>query len=217
MATKFCSKCGAKLRENAKFCGSCGNKIQHEQSEESRESVQSVIITHKAKSLTEIYAKEEAKIRGGTTQVTGYAEEVTFREKFFSTDGRLNRMTYFKRWLAVDIMGFILSAVLIIICSALFGDTNSIADPLSNVIWIGLLIPKFCLDVRRVKDIGKDENFAKRIAGLEAVLLLAQIYLLFDWDFSTSMPPGAVIVNLLAWGIFCWMQGTAGKRSLNSP
>ena len=30
MSTKFCSKCGAKLRDNVKFCGSCGQSVYDE-------------------------------------------------------------------------------------------------------------------------------------------------------------------------------------------
>lgn len=138
-----------------------------------------------------------------------YKEDVTIKEKFFSTEGRLNRMRYFKRWLMIDIILLILIGIV---------SSNPKGDIMANLILIAAIIPEYCLNVRRIKDIGKDENFVNGIAGLEVVLTLAQIYCLSDWDWSsskTSTQQFGFCVSTIRSGIFIWLQSTAGTVGAN--
>ena len=146
-----------------------------------------------------------------------YQEDVTIKEKFFSTTGRLNRMRYFKRWLAVDIVMFILVGIVSSICSTPWGDLTPTGNILVNLVLAATLVPDYCLNVRRIKDIGKDENFVKGIAGLEVVLALIQIYCLSDWDWNSKTPVQqlGMSVSTIRFCIFVWLQKTAGTVGAN--
>lgn len=148
-----------------------------------------------------------------------YQEDVTIKEKFFSTTGRLNRMRYFKRWLTVDIVMFILVGIVFSICSTPWGDLTSTGNILANLVLAATLVPDYCLNVRRIKDIGKDENFVKGIAGLEVVLALIQIYCLSDWDWDwnskTPVQQLGMSVSTIRCCIFGWLQKTAGTVGAN--
>ena len=86
--SKFCPHCGAPLEDNATFCGSCGQQLQ---------SAMSADVNQQSPMQS-----------AGSRRV----KDEGFRENFFKTEGRLNRLRYFKRVLVIDISIAILSAIL---------------------------------------------------------------------------------------------------------
>lgn len=72
---KFCPHCGAKLNDNASFCSSCGTKL--------------MISPHTS----------EAPSNQHHTAI--YKEDKSLEDMFLRKEGRLNRLRYFKRMLAV--------------------------------------------------------------------------------------------------------------------
>lgn len=218
MATKFCTNCGAKLRDNAKFCGSCGKKVSDtpetsEKLSETNSETPAKIQNSSPKTLEEIYAEEESKSQNKPLSrdfSNLYQGDSTIQEMFLTTNGRLNRMRYFKRWLVLDIVTIILSVVISELFSTGSGDNlTSTGEIILNVMFVSMLIPRFCLDVRRIKDIGQSETVVYGVAGLEFVLTLIYIYVMTDFDF-TSFPDSVLPLSAVSFGIFIWIQSTAG-------
>lgn len=189
-------------------------------------------VTRKPKSMAEIYAeaKTNAQVAPKQSQsqqstyipaqdsLSYYKEDVTIQEKFFSTEGRLNRMRYFKRWLAVDLVALVLCGIVTLACSTPWGYLTHTGDIMVNLISIAMIIPNYFLNVRRIKDIGKEENIVTGVATLEVLLTLVQIYCLSDWDWSsskTSTQQFGMSASMIRLGIFVWLQKTAGTVGLN--
>lgn len=94
----------------------------------------------------------------------------TFSQKFFTTNGRINRMTFFKRSLAVTVIGFLLAFMAGLIYSVVNLDSANVEQSTEIVIFAVLLlslIPQYCLNTKRLHDIGKDETLAKIFIGVE--------------------------------------------------
>ena len=96
----------------------------------------------------------------------------TLTQKFFTTTGRINRLTYFKRSLAILGIEFVLAFVIGIIFYAMSSDATT-AEMSANVaitfIVLVSLIPQYNLDTKRLHDIGKDEILAKVFIGVGAL------------------------------------------------
>lgn len=187
------------------------------------------------KSVAEVFAEAKANAQGQDAPkhssppqqstytplneyTSPYQEDVTIKEKFFSTTGRLNRMRYFKRWLVVDLAALVLCGIVISACSTPWGDLTHSGDIMINLISIAMIIPNYFLNVRRIKDIGKEENIVAGVAALEVLLTLAQMYCLSDWDWSsskTSTQQLGMSVSTIRFGIFVWLQKTAGTVGAN--
>ena len=197
------------------------------------------------KSMAEIYAEAKAnsqtqaqaepkysqsQLSSYTPPVTtNYKEDATIKEKFFSTEGRLNRQRYFNRTLLVNIAFLVVYVVISSAFSTPFGDVTPTGDALINLVAVAMLIPKYCLDIRRLKDIGKfwtvpfmkskdfTENTVQLTAAMYAVLALIDIYFLSDLDFNNirSVPYHARQFNLVVSGFWLWMQCTAGMVGAN--
>lgn len=188
--------------------------------------------TQKPKNMVEIYAEARAKAQSESEQsqahqstytpaqdsLSYYKEDVTITEKFFSTKGRLNRMRYFKRWLIVELVMFVLCGIVASTFSTPWGDVTHTGEVMINLILIATIIPNYCLNVRRIKDIGKDENIVSGVATLEALLALVQMYCLSDWDFGsskTSTQQLGLSISMIRLVIFAWLQKTAGTVGSN--
>ena len=163
MALNFCPNCGAKLKANAKFCGSCGEKIISTQTEnlppmpyENSKSVAEV----KPQSVQDIFANAKSnsynpppKPKYNFSQDEVYKEDTTIMKTFFSTGGRLNRLRYFKRTMFIGIMGTIL--MFCVIGYAVSSRSTESATVLVGMLMLPCWVSSYCLNVRRLKDIGK--------------------------------------------------------------
>ena len=156
-----------------------------------------------------------------------YKEDVTIKEKFFSTQGRLNRQRYFNRTLLVIFAQIILMGIISAICSTPWGDVTRSGEALIGMVGVAALIPKYCLDVRRLKDIGKafpgtkakdcTESTVQLGAAMYAVLGLINMYFLNNWDPDSRIPmPGhAKAISSMATGFWLWMQCKSGMVGAN--
>ena len=101
------------------------------------------------------------------------ADTETFREKFLTTAGRINRTTFLKRSIALVAINF---AVLFLTAFILMLGTSSTELPQwANLILFGItalfLIPDYCLKVKRLHDFGKDSTLAKIFLGISILTM----------------------------------------------
>ena len=182
----FCSNCGAKLKADAKFCSSCGQKVQYD--------------SPKSAPTNSTYtplSKEPELVR----------REETFQEMFLLTTGRLKRLRYFKRLLVIGFIHVILIATIFAAYADSLGNLNSTGDVLSILLGIILLVPRYCLDVRRLHDMGKDETLAYFFATADLVSYLSN-------SFNSENIPLILggIVFLAVWLYVLFTPGNIGRN-----
>ena len=95
----------------------------------------------------------------------------TLKEKFLTTTGRINRMTFLRRNLAIVLATFIVFFIIEIIAE--------------TIVAFLLIVPEYCLNVQRLHDIGKDETLAKVLAGIS----------LFSVAYGLTLSPDALLVE----------------------
>ena len=114
--------------------------------------------------------------------------ETTFKEKFFTTTGRINRMTFFKRNMLLVLVAFVAFFVIGIVDVINGSDVDSISTTgrlLETAVTLLLVTPEYCLNVKRLHDLGKDETLAKVLAGIS----------LFSVAYSLTLSPDALLVE----------------------
>ena len=129
-------------------------------------------------------------------------------ENFFRRDGRLNRWRYFKR---ITVVALVMS---VIITANFLTDMNALGllSPTGDIIFKGVslaaLIPIFCLMVRRLHDIGRDEKLAYIAVAINVVSILSM-------DHTTIAEPtifqyilGIIVSAINLYCLFC--PGTRG-------
>ncbi len=96
------------------------------------------------------------------------SDNETLTEKFFSNKGRIGRMTYFQRSLAVLGIKFLLAFIIGTGCYIMSDAANAemyVKTVIAVIALVGL-IPQYFLDTKRLHDIGKDETLAKVFIGV---------------------------------------------------
>ena len=107
---------------------------------------------------------------------------------FFSTSGRLNRLRYFKRGLVIVIVEVFLIS-LVIGYGALSRNTES-ATVLVGMLMLPCWVSSYCLNVRRLKDIGK--IFDDSELSESSIQLMAGS--LFIIDFISMFLSGSALI-----------------------
>lgn len=99
------------------------------------------------------------------------SEDKTITEIFFKTNGRLNRLRYFKRRV---VLGVLLVALLNLgyqIFGYEFGQiTTPYAAIYNTIVTLVFIIPNYCLSVRRLQDMNRGRTLAVVNAILSAVM-----------------------------------------------
>lgn len=198
---RFCSSCGAPLNDGAKFCGKCGQKVQSE-------PTPAQPIRNPAPQPN--YNPPPSQPRND--------EFAKIREMFFSLNGRIDRMNYFKRTLIVNGIGFVLIILISIMFVTPFGIVTPTGNNLINIVALAMLIPKFFLDVRRLKDIGSlpfstlnSEKQTLITAGVYALWSMSFIFMSSGRRYSDFFIP--FIGTLIIWGWMQFKRGTVGPNS----
>ena len=210
---KVCPNCGATLQDGVKFCGKCGQKIQVEQTT--------------APPQTQNYAPPPVSVaprmndsQSNFNRPNSSTVFDLIQEMFLSTNGRINRMTYFKRTLIVNVIMGILIAISIALFSDEWDELTSTGTALIHAVMIIVLIPKFCLDVRRIKDIGKfqfksipfTENNIKIAAGIYALVSAVLFFTASDFS-NTNKITSTLSLTLCAFWL--WMQSRSSFAGTN--
>ena len=103
----------------------------------------------------------------------------TFKEKFLTTEGRLNRLKYFK-YLLISIIGFLVVDIALQMPVAIItGDSEgtliTIVNGVAQFAWFMIYL---CLVIRRLHDLNRRDLFAFLVL-VPLVNLIFEIYLLF--------------------------------------
>ena len=98
-----------------------------------------------------------------------YVEDKTAEEMFLKRTGRLNRLRYFKRGIAVTLIAILAFVPVSVIFGDDWGNLSSFGELVVTAINLVSLIPLYCLDVRRLHDMDKDETLAKISLGLGVI------------------------------------------------
>ena len=81
-------------------------------------------------------------------------------ENFFRRDGRLNRWRYFKRVMVIGVVMMIITMVIFLKDMNALGLLSPTGDIVFKAVTLAMIVPIFCLMVRRLHDIGHDEKLA---------------------------------------------------------
>ena len=133
--------------------------------------------------------KDKPKLRTKDKSRTTRPKDIGVVENFFKRDGRLNRLRYFKRMILIGVIESLLLGVIIVMnVNALFemSPNGMIAFKAASIVG---LIPIFCLTVRRLHDIDKDESLAYVFCALNVATTIS-----IDEKFLTAEP--SMLMNL---------------------
>ena len=111
-------------------------------------------------------------------------------ENFFRRDGRLNRWRYFKRNLVIFFVAMIILFGIIIVDVNALGHLSSFGNNAVKIFSAAVQVPIFCLMVRRLHDMNKNETLAYVAIGLSLAGTLFQ-----GNDFLVTEP--STLENLL--------------------
>ena len=143
--------------------------------------------------------------------------EITFKEKFFTTTGRINRMTFFKRNMLLVLVAFLAFFVIGIVDVINGSDVDSISTTgrlLETAVTLLLVTPEYCLNVKRLHDLGKNEILAKVIAGTSAFSALYALTLNASADSLNSIVLISVgIFNVVAFLYLLFAKGNSVANS----
>lgn len=89
-----------------------------------------------------------------------YIPDNGFSENFLHTEGRLNRLRYFKRQLCLALFLCIAVIFAYVIFTDDWGNETDELYIAVGIMTLGQSILSYFLDVRRLHDLGKDNNFA---------------------------------------------------------
>lgn len=144
-----------------------------------------------------------------TNSAQVYQEDKTLEEMFLKTTGRLNRLRYFKRSVLLILITLLVSLPFAVVFSDSMGNLTAEGDIIAAVINLVMLFPSYCLDVRRLHDMDKDDTLAK----INFVLGVAIIFSGNGDPFELSTLE--VIVSLLITVILIYMLFVPGTNGEN--
>ena len=105
-----------------------------------------------------------------TEPAKGYVEENTISEMFFKSNGRLNRLRYFKRRLVLGILLYVFIYLGYRVIGYEFGQENFYASTYNTVVSLIFVIPTYLLNVRRLQDMNRGRTLAVVYAILTSVM-----------------------------------------------
>ena len=147
----FCQNCGKNLPEGAAFCTECGAKVAESVTAEAATKIEPPKIeTEKAESIAPDVAVTTAAVQSACQAIK---KEETWKEKYFSFKGRLNRKRFILRSIVISIINAILAAVL---CRHL-GDSAILAVFVA-ISFVGF-VAGLSLNVRRLHDLNHSGFF----------------------------------------------------------
>ena len=184
----FCQNCGGQLREGERFCTNCGAQVTESQQGTQQQAPhtppahqappQQSVHQPQASAPINPYAappQPQPPYQQGAAAGAGGAQKETIKEMFLTTQGRLNRKSYFLRGLLLWILSLIISGA-----TDVMTESDSLALNLLSlvllVISIGLGVATVMLVIRRWHDLGKSGWFTLLLL-IPLVNLIVAIYL----------------------------------------
>ena len=160
--------------------------------------------------LNEVYKMDLSK-NNAPKEPEVYTEDKTMQEMFLKTTGRLNRLRYFKRVMDVTLATLAISFPFFMIFSDEWGNLTSFGNMITTIIGIVALFPMYCLDVRRLQDMNKDNTIAKVSFVLSAITVITAPN---DVDVFTMDTSVAIVylVNSVIGLYLLFAPGTKGEN-----
>ena len=135
-------------------------------------------------------------------------------EKFFSTKGRIDRLTYFKRnfvLLAAELVLLFVIAIIGTVADRVLAETPTWLDASLSVLLLISLVPVYFLDVKRLHDLGKDSTLAKIFLG---VGILSVAYDMTS-PLTASFEPVGIILSLATIVFTAYLLFKKGEDKVN--
>ena len=158
--------------------------------------------------LNEVYKMDLSK-NNAPKEPKVYTEDKTMQEIFLKTTGRLNRLRYFQRVMAVTLATVAIDFPFFMIFSDEWGYLTSFGDMITTIISIVALFPMYCLDVRRLQDMDKDNTIAKISFVISVIIMFIAPDDIFTMDTSVA------IVYLVNGAIGLYLLFTPGTKGEN--
>ena len=172
-----CPKCGAQVSNDAKFCGECGEKLEQNNAVPSADDLTS------------------------QSSQNGYIEDKTIQDMFLKTTGRLNRLRYFKRCLAIMSIAFV--AIIFGAVSLNQYDFNTFMKIISI-----LFMPfNYCLNVRRLQDMNCDNKLAIASLVIQGIQISEIDTIAYTYSLISSV---AVVISMIIGMFLLFKDGTHG-------
>ena len=234
---KFCTRCGAKiLDDGATFCSGCGFKLVKENSQPVEEkdsapkkSIQDIMTAAK------IQADYEAKKAAIKSQqptpppATNYKPKLVhvsdenFHDLFFKSEGRLNRLRFFKRTLLAELLAFLVGIIFIVALIDTHGEDFAIG--VGGIIANALdLVLVYNLIIRRSHDLHSQSWWAKKIANDDAII--AKFYVVISviliWVMFYALSSGKDVSNISVAAqsglllYLCFAKGEVGENKFGA-
>ena len=187
--TKYCTKCGTEIKDNASFCSECGTKL-------SEQPAGTQVLSE----------KKEYNVFSGNR----HGLDQTLSELFLKKEGRLNRLRYFKRMLLVNGARGIVWLFLFFLVADEFGNMSTVENVVTTVIPLIFLIPEYCLTIRRLQDLDMDLSWAKWFVVTDALLSLVTCF-----DPSKAGEIKWLFLDLVYLGLWLYLtlkKGTDGSN-----
>ena len=140
-------------------------------------------------------------------------ETESLKEKFLTTTGRINRLTFFKRSIALAVINFL--TIFLTIFLIMLGTMSTTPPSWMNFLLIAimgaLLIPQYCLNVKRLHDFGKDATLAK--------IFLFINFLTIIYNFNVSVDSEFIILDsaafIIPWAFSLYLLFKKGNEGAN--
>lgn len=170
----FCQNCGNELPEGAAFCPECGAKVAEIVTTESETAVETAPPTMEAEKA-ESMASEVVVATAAISQSAYQAikKEETWKEKYFSFHGRLNRKHYILRSIVLNIGSGMLAGIL----AVLLGDAV-LSFVGCAAISVAVFFSALSLCVRRLHDLNRS-GFLFLLFFIPVINFFLAIYLIF--------------------------------------
>ena len=150
-----------------------------------------------------------------------WKEDKGFAENFLTRDGRLNRWRFVKRNIVLGLIESLILMVIFYLCTDIHMQLSTTGVILVKIVSFIALIPYFCLVVRRLHDMNKDEKLAYVILGLNVIsILLLDRNELLNGIPSKELPSSLEdILDILNLALICYVlfcPGTHGSNKYGS-
>ena len=152
------------------------------------------------------------------TNKINLTKEESLREKFFTTTGRINRLTFFRRNVGLIFaeIALILFIQFLMILGTMSTELPSWADGFFFGFVILTFIPEYCLNTKRLHDLGKDSTLAKVFAGIG---ILSVAYSAANGLFITSedipLTPIEIISSVVIFAFMVYLLFAKGNEGSN--
>ena len=173
----------------ARFCSRCGAQLN---------------------SGAEFCSSCGARVSGVSNDWQPVQNNETIREIFFSTNGRLNRLRYFQRTISLIIVEAVIWAAIYFSTVDPWGEVSTTGFVLIELLTLAFLFPRYCLDVRRLQDLGQDSTFAWFFVAVNVLFVFGDITGKFE-DMIIFLTVAAIAYFLL-WLYILLTPGTRGQN-----